>query len=163
MEKLLVFQNDIVDVLDVFQLDEGSLQVYLDLGRSLACELMAQHSLHEPAKELLGGIEELDDSWRLSSGQSMERLWLLFDAAPAKNNSELEARIQLETFSDRFDSISWSSGVSVEQLHSLRTSISNLARSMSISFESAQSIQVGLASQIPSFGLILFSGSSGCA
>jgi len=145
-ERLLSYLNDIADVVETADVDEGVFQTYRAVGKSFASELMNIEALKPVGKAFSRGIERLDESWRLSYGQSMEILWSSFDSATAKSLSELDSRLEVEEISDRLDRIGWSSGASIEQLTVLRCSVLSVSESISRSLECNGSLQVGLGS-----------------
>ena len=123
-------------------------QTYRTIGILLAFELTTVEALKDLGEAFSRGMEMFDESWRLSYGQSMERLWSFFDSATARSLSELDLRLQVEELSDRFELLSWSSGGSIEQLDALRGSISCVSESICVSLEHNKSLQVSPGPQI---------------
>lgn len=106
--------------------DEGTFQVYLTLGRSLAARCHISKDLRDIGVFLDLQLGVFNNSWSLSTGTSLEMLWKVLKPTTAKSLAQLDLILQTEKLMDRFDSLVWRSGASIESLVSLRKSIASV-------------------------------------
>lgn len=106
--------------------DEGVFQVYLDLGRSLAARCQISKDLHDIGTYLERQLAAFNTAWSLSTGTSLEILWKVFRPTTAESLGHLDFILQSENLMDRFDSLLWRSGASIDSLVSLRKSIASV-------------------------------------
>lgn len=124
---VLNYLQDVFDLAHSADFDEGVFQVYQMIGRSLCDQSRFQGSLQsDVSRELSTKLDAFDNSWRLSSGLSMENLWKAFRPATARDLSQLKFSLRVKGFGDRFDTIRWSSGASVQELETLQNSVISL-------------------------------------
>lgn len=123
MNKVLLYAEDLSNVAENPPFDESAFQAYQIIGRSTV-EVLTNHSTH---KKLVASFSDalalFDETMRLKSGLSMESIWVLFRQYKAQDSSLLDTRLEFEELSDRFDSLSWTSRASLEELIALRSSI----------------------------------------
>jgi len=99
-------------------------QAVIGLGRE---KLKAQNDNNRPSgpsalRQYLLLIDEFSSPIRLSTGQAMEQLWHHFRPKTAPSIARLNMFLQLENLTDRFDKVSFSKRVSVNDLCSVRAS-----------------------------------------
>lgn len=111
------------DLGDSSNFDDGVFQVYLSLGRSMIGNTREDTTLQPFVAAIAHGLDCFNASWRLSTGLRMEALWNIFRPLTAANLQQLKAILQIEELADRFDALAWKSGMSIEQLYSMRKSI----------------------------------------
>ena len=87
------------------------------------CQL--SEDLHDIGSFLDTQLGSFNASWSLSTGTSLEMLWKTFKPTTAKSLYHLNSMMQTEKLMDRFDSLLWRSGASIESLVSLRSSIAS--------------------------------------
>ena len=126
-KELLFYLEDIFDISNSPDFDEGVFQVYQTVGRSMVTHTFkhdAPQSLSaRMAHDLSLKLDTFNSSWQLYSGLRMEQLWQIFRPAVASSLPQLECSLRVKELADRFDALKWSSGSSVQELDILRSSI----------------------------------------
>lgn len=145
VDDLLNYLNDFADAVEAPESDDSVFQSYLSLGTPLADQLRMTEVTKIIGEVFLSGLELFNDMWKLSSGQSMEALWLLYDSCAAGNLQELDMRLQVEELSDRFDRLSSAYVVSIPGGHALRESLLQLPETIFKADVWGDSLQVGPA------------------
>ena len=111
------------DLGDSLDFEDDVFQVYLSLGRSIIENTRGEAVLEPFVAAITQGLDYFNASWRLSTGLRMEALWAIFRPPTAADLQQLKAILQIEELADRFDALAWKSGMSIEQLYSIRKSI----------------------------------------
>ena len=123
MDMVLLYAKDLSNAAENSPFDESAFQAYQVIGSSIV-EALANHPTH---RELVASFSDavalFNETMRLTSGLSMETIWLLFRQYIAQDSSLLGTRLELEELADRFDFLSWTSRASLEELITLRSSI----------------------------------------
>lgn len=120
---MIHYQRDVLDLGESLDFDDGVFQVYLSLGRSMIANFGGETALQSFAAAIAHELDCFNASWRLSTGLRMEALWTIFQPPTATDLQQLRAILQIEELADRFDALTWNSGMSIEQLYSMRKSI----------------------------------------
>ena len=123
MEKVLLYAEDLSKVAERSPFDEASFQTFQSIGRSMVDDMIEGSAYYEIAESFSNALSLFDDSCRLTSGLSMERIWNSLSQPTANHASLLVLRIGTEELSDRFDALSWRSKASLHELATLRSSI----------------------------------------
>ncbi len=127
----MTYLQDLLDLGQSSDFDEGVFQAYQTIGRSLCAQgLSLGGQGGDIARELGKKLDTFNASWQLCSGLCMNSLWTAFRPATAKNLSELEFSIHVGKLADRFDALKWSSGASFRELEVLQSSIVHLHTSI---------------------------------
>ena len=124
---VLHYIQDMFDLGSSLEFDEGVFQSYQSIGRSLCARPLtngSNQSLTARLAVMLGGkLDAFNSSWQLYCGLRMERLWLKFKPATASTLLQLDLALQIRNLADRFHSLKWSAGASVQELGILRDSL----------------------------------------
>ena len=126
VDHLIIYLQDIFDLTNSSKFEEGVFQTYLNIGRSIRERLTECEETKSLSEKLDAELNYFNVSWQLSTGLSMELLWRLFKPSLAKNLEQLESRVGVKQFADRFDAIKWMTGASIRDLDLLRWSIIDL-------------------------------------
>ncbi|KAH0565336.1 hypothetical protein GP486_001268 [Trichoglossum hirsutum] len=103
--------------------EDGTFQAHLSLWREW---LAVCSKVGIPLNLTLGVSEALDSfesSWKLRTGLSMEKLWMLFKPAVPSSVRQLQTLCQMRDLADRFDNIIWRVRAPIDLIISLRVSI----------------------------------------
>lgn len=123
----MFYLSDMFDLAQSANFDEGAFQVYQAFGRSMIANAMGAGTFNDStanlAYELQNKLHDFNASWQLSSGLSMETLWVIFRPSVAETMQQLEACLEVEELADRFDASRRASGASFEEIRTLRQSI----------------------------------------
>lgn len=122
---VISYLQDIFDLTNSPEFDEGIFQTYLSIGRCISERASACNEVKSLAEKLDSELSEFDLSWQLSTGLSMEVLWRLFKPPLAQNLRQLESRAGAKQLANRLDAIKWMTGASIRDLERLRWSIIN--------------------------------------
>ena len=130
------YLQDTIDVANSPDFDEGMFQAHLALGRAIA----VQTDSHDPIPDILSMSGELskclalfNESWQRRTGLAMEDIWLALRPPTANTFPAFDAQIYIEEQADHFDSLSWKSGTSVNELASLRQQMIKLCQDFGVS------------------------------
>ncbi|KAL9614428.1 MAG: hypothetical protein Q9167_001099 [Letrouitia subvulpina] len=127
--------NDVFDLSMRPDLEEAEFQVYLEIGSSLSTRMGSIACLKDIANSLEHNLAGFDPSWQLSSGQSMQILWFALKPQTSQNLDRLSLKLQVENFAQRFESVCWASGASIDELGRLYQTISNIYIAVSANLE----------------------------
>lgn len=133
MEKVLLYAEDLSKVAEISPFDEAAFQTYQSIGRSMVDDMIKSSAYFEIADSFSNALRLFDDSCRLTSGQSMERIWNSLSQPAANHASLFGLRIGTEELSDRFDALSWRSGASLQGLVTSRSSIIQIFKMLEFS------------------------------
>lgn len=137
------------------EFDESVFQAYLMVGRSIVVDGSDKVQFRRLADELGNRLSTFNASWQLSTGLSMEILWKLLRPPLAKTIAQLECRLQVEKLADRFDTLKWTAGASIQELDSFRRSMILFYNRMnSLSTHRDGSLRVSKSSKISRFQLL---------
>ena len=123
METVLFYAGDLADITECSPFDEAAFQTFQIIGQSIVDEFMDKPNCEGIAASFSAAIGLFGDAWRLTSGLSMEFIWEQFRLPPVENPSLLELRCGTKALSESFDALSWTFGVSIQELFALRNSI----------------------------------------
>lgn len=127
VDRLLVFLDDLIDVTSSHVFDEADFQVYLSLGFAVFSRERESRSHSPPSRRLVEEVSKamigFKASWELFTGLAMEEIWTTFRPQTARTLSQFETCIRIEGIADRFDSLKWRSGASLEELGKMRDSL----------------------------------------
>ena len=123
---MVSYLQDMFDLTNSLDFDAGIFQTYLNIGRCITAQASLCDESKSLAEKLNSELSEFNLSWQLSTGLSMEVLWLLFKPPLAKNLTQLESRAAAKQLANRFGAIQWTTGASVRELERLRCSIIDL-------------------------------------
>ncbi|KAL9041364.1 MAG: hypothetical protein Q9214_004136 [Letrouitia sp. 1 TL-2023] len=127
--------NDVFDLSMRPNFEEAEWQVYLEIGSSLSTRMGSIACLKDIASSLEHNLAGFNPSWQLNSGQSMQILWVTFKPQTSQNLDQLALKLQVENFAQRFESICWASGASIDELGRLYQTISNIYIAVSANLE----------------------------
>ncbi|KAG6999386.1 midasin [Physcia stellaris] len=133
MEKVLLYAEDLSKVAERSPFDEATFQTFQSIGRSMVDDIIQGSAYYEIAESFSNALSLFDDSCRLTSGLSMERIWNSLSQPAANHASLLALRIGTEELSDRFDALSWRSEASLHELATLRSSIIKIFKMLEFS------------------------------
>ncbi|KAI5297383.1 hypothetical protein KEM55_004769, partial [Ascosphaera atra] len=118
---ILDFCWDIFNLLQSDTFDEGIFQGYLQNAWSWIS------SDRTASLELIGyfsrSLETFNADWGLSTGKSMQRLWNKWRPVTAKDPSQLQLLLKLQSISSRFDGIALNTRLPLPRLADIRTSL----------------------------------------
>lgn len=123
---MVSYLQDMFDLTNSPDFDAGIFQTYLGIGRCITAQASLCDENKSLAEKLNSELREFNLSWQLSTGLSMEVLWLLFKPPLAKNLRQLECRAAAKQLANRFGVIQWTTGASIRELERLRGSIIDL-------------------------------------
>ena len=133
MEKILLYAEDLSKVAEHSPFDEAAFQTFQSIGRSMIDDMIEGSAYYEITESFSNALSLFDDSCRLTSGLSMERIWDSLSQPAANHASLLALRIGIEQLSDRFDALSWRSKASLHRLVTLRSSIIQIFKMLEFS------------------------------
>ncbi|KAI9827912.1 MAG: hypothetical protein M1819_006855 [Sarea resinae] len=117
---------DIFHLVQSTEFEESVFQVHLSIGRSIVASYTVAD---EPSRSLTEGIATCLDAftqmWQLSSGLSMERLWMKLRPETCSSMKQLQTLLRLEQLADRFDDMVWKVKVPLANLSNIRHSVGN--------------------------------------
>ncbi|KAL8966080.1 MAG: hypothetical protein Q9183_003528, partial [Haloplaca sp. 2 TL-2023] len=119
-------------LIDLFNLansaafDEAVFQVYLDIGKGMIASFDSHISLSDMTHTLKTGIDRFSSSSKLSTGQSMERIWTCCRPSTPASLPHLQRVMQVERLAERLDGLLWISDASLRDMNQLRKSIRSL-------------------------------------
>ena len=121
------YLQDALELANSLDFDGAEFQVYLVIGRSI-CARASHDGLSADltaslCSTLSSKLDMFKSSWQLSSGFSMENLWIAFKPDTAVNMAQLDIDICLKDLADRFDAFKFHSGVSILELDIIEKSI----------------------------------------
>ena len=117
--------NSTIDVVDKCPFEESLFQVHLDLWRILIRSTeAAQNTLGTFASAISDGIAKFMPACEMSTGLSMERLWLIFRPTTPSTMNHFQTVLGMESLASRFDAIAWKCAAPLEEIMSIRSSIS---------------------------------------
>lgn len=152
-DEVLVYLVDVLDLSQSSKFDGGTFQVYQTIGRNMALRACTDEPLESLsarlASELASGLETFNASWQLHSGLGMEVLWASFRPVCARDFNQLEFSIQIKDLANRFDTVRWGSGASVQRLCSLQMSIAHIHEAIDLA-SSFGSLKVRIFVLLPS-------------
>ncbi|KAL8687479.1 MAG: hypothetical protein Q9218_006360 [Villophora microphyllina] len=122
----LAYLVDLFDLANSSSFDEAVFQVYLALGLTMITQLQPQQIAQNLAHGLRNGLEQFSSSWQLSSGQSMERIWVTGRPSTPATLLQLERNLQIEKLADRFDNLLWIGDAPLQEMNRLRQSLSRI-------------------------------------
>jgi midasin len=114
------------------QFEEATFQAHLAIGQDLLLKLLSEYSEDGgDSAQALALIKffqkklqhDFDSSFKLTTGLSMENLWLRFRPTPISNANKLEMLAQMEVLAKRFDALRWKISISVPELAGVMTSL----------------------------------------
>lgn len=123
MDKVLLFAEDLSEDAGRPSFDDAAFQTYQRIGQSMIEGFIDNSIVQGLATSLSNAFASLNESWRLTTGLSMEIIWELLRPPSVEHASLLELRFGTEQLADRFDALSWTTGASIEKLTALRGSI----------------------------------------
>ena len=135
--EILQYLKDVLDLALTCLCDTSTVQILLDLGRSLSTRYQASAATQLTkflASELRRKLEAFGSTWRLVSGTKMEALWKVFRPPTAKDAVHFDLSLNVDQLSERFDKVRWSSRASLADLISTQNLLINIHRN----FNSAQ-------------------------
>ncbi|KAK2756745.1 AAA ATPase midasin [Arachnomyces sp. PD_36] len=115
-------------------LDVGIFQIYLQVGRTISSSLESSYPPVAALKtSLSGSLDAFGETWNLTTGLSIQRLWDLWRPATPTDLEHLRSMIELEMLSSRFDRIIFKARVPLSQLSQVRNSLLEAQASMLMS------------------------------
>jgi midasin len=121
---ILKFCWDLVRLTQRKTLDVGVFQTYLQIGQSLFSNVEASYPPLDDLKTSLSHyLGRFGETWNLTTGLSMQRLWDRWRPATPTDLEHLRSMIELETLASRFDSIIFKAQVPLSQLSHVRSSL----------------------------------------
>ncbi|KAL8938859.1 MAG: hypothetical protein Q9216_003662, partial [Gyalolechia sp. 2 TL-2023] len=128
LEECFAFLVDLIDITHSTNFDEAEYQVYLSLGQHIIAVLQYEATTNELADVIKKGLDGLDTSGQLESGQSMDVLWSRIRAPTPRSFRQLERLMQIEQLAEQFDKFCWTSDMSINQLGELRQMIVQMGK-----------------------------------
>jgi uncharacterized protein YukE len=128
--EVVAYLRDIFDLAQSSDFDEAAFQTYQAIGRSICARASAMKAsgglIAKLGSALNSKFDTFNSSWQLHSGLAMEKLWTAFKPATAKDLSHLDFSHEVRGLAARFDALKWSSGASVQELHTLQDAIARI-------------------------------------
>lgn len=127
--EVLAYLIDVLDLSHSSKFDESTFQAYQTIGRNIASRASKgplESLTAILATELGSRLDTFKASWQLHSGLGMEPLWKMFRPASAGNLNHFQFSIQIEDLANRFDTLRWGSGASVQELCTMQRSIAQI-------------------------------------
>ena len=122
-EEMTWYLRDIFDLAQMSSFNEAIFQVYLTLGRELSLRNHGAASSCALGNILAMNLDRFKPSWALLTGTSMEILWHPLKPKTASSVSHLNQALWIEKLANRFDNALWRSGASINQIVSLRITL----------------------------------------
>ena len=123
----MAYLKDLLDASTMLGFDEGILQTYQSIGRSLVADGISSGQSDDPlqmlADQLASKVTVFNTEIDCWSGFAMEQLWSLFKPRAAASQPQFEMCMEIEGLADRFDALKWGSGASVFDLVMLRDAL----------------------------------------
>ena len=126
LEDFFFYLIDLFNLANSVTFDEAVFQVYLDLGKGMIVSFYSHLPLRNLADTLRNGIDRISSPWKLSTGQSMERIWTCCRPPTPASLPHLQRVMQVERLAERLDNLLWVSNASLRQMNQLRKSIKSL-------------------------------------
>ncbi|KAE8349456.1 hypothetical protein BDV28DRAFT_151862 [Aspergillus coremiiformis] len=131
LRTVLNFCVDLFRLTAATEVDEGEFQVYLQIGRELCASLS---SSFEPLKHLAvtlsQALSRFQESWALTTGLSMQRLWESWRPATPTSGHQLKSILDLESVASEFTNIATKTHLDLSQLSQVRNSLINAQESI---------------------------------
>lgn len=136
---ILKFSWDMVRLTQCKTLDVGIFQTYLQIGQRIVSVAGGGYSPLETLKTTWSrSLETFGESWNLTTGLSLQRLWDLWRPATPTDLEHLQSMIELETIASRFDRIIFKARVPLSQLSQVRNSLLEAQSSMLVNSVNGQ-------------------------
>ena len=136
LAECFAFVSDLRDVAHSTSFDEAEFQVYLAMGQSTINSLRPNARLNGLIDTIQKGLDSFKSSWQLESGQSMDRIWNCIRPPTSTELEQLKRKLAVEQLAERFDSLIWTSEVSLRELSQLRQMIAKMGEVITTSNES---------------------------
>lgn len=131
LRSILEFCWDMVRLAQSKTLDVGVFQTYLQVGQAIAPTSSGSYPPLEALQATWSRSQEaFGETWNLSTGLSMQRLWEQWRPATPTDLEHLRSMIELETLASRFDGIIFKARVPLSQLSQVRNSLLEAQTSM---------------------------------
>ena len=128
--EVVAYLRDIFDLAQSSDFDDAAFQTYQAIGRSICARASAMKAsgrlIANLGSALNSKLDTFNSSWQLHSGLAMEKLWTAFKPATARDMSQLDFSYEVRGLAARFDALKWTSGASVQELHTLQNSIARI-------------------------------------
>ncbi|KAL9004418.1 MAG: hypothetical protein Q9188_002756 [Gyalolechia gomerana] len=128
LEECYAFITDLIDVTHSTGFDEAEFQVYLSLGQHVIAGLQLKIRTSELVEVIKKGLDGLDTSGQLESGQSMDMIWSRTRPPTPTSFEQLERMMQIEQLAERFDKISWTFDAPLNRLAGMRQMIVQMGK-----------------------------------
>lgn len=128
LEECYAFLTDLIDVTHSTGFDEAEFQVYLSLGQHIIAGLQLKTRANELVEAIKKGLDGLDTSGQLESGQSMDMIWSRTRPPTPTSFDQLERMMQIEQLAERFDKISWPLDAPLNRLAGMRQMIIQMGK-----------------------------------
>lgn len=131
LRSILEFCWDMTGLTQSKVLDVGLFQTYLQVGQAISPTSSGGYPPLEALKATWSRSQEaFGETWNLSTGLSMQRLWELWRPATPTDLEHLRSMIELEKIASRFDRIIFKARVPLSQLSQVRNSLLEAQSSM---------------------------------
>jgi midasin len=124
------YWNDTYLLASSKQFEEATFQAHLEIGRDLFSTLIqrvsseGQSNTHELVRHLSSKLHaDFSTGFKLTTGLSMEILWVQLRSMPISKIEILQTLMQMEQLAGRFDALRWKTSVSVAELANIMDSL----------------------------------------
>ncbi|KAI9852998.1 MAG: hypothetical protein M1838_002777 [Thelocarpon superellum] len=113
-----------VELADDRTSDDVTFRAYLSLWDRLPARFTERHARHLGlSTSLERSVARLTPAWQLSSGLSMDRLWMAYRPALPSHERSLQSLLHLQQLAARFDAVVWSGPAALCAIVELRGSM----------------------------------------
>ncbi|KAE8385300.1 hypothetical protein BDV23DRAFT_188413 [Aspergillus alliaceus] len=128
---VLNFCMDLFRLTAAREVDEGVFQVYLQIGRELCASLSSSFGpLNKLAVTLSQALSRFRESWALTTGLSMQKLWESWRPATPATETQLKSILDLESVASEFSNIATKTHLDLSQLSQVRNSLISAQQSI---------------------------------
>lgn len=120
---MIVFLQDILDIVHGDEFDEAVFRTYLSIGKELIESAAGSGSLGDIASSMLALTATFKSAWQLTTGHGMTNLWTAFRPGTAWDLESWHLLRRVECLTEKFDQQLWNFEVPLTKLLMLRKSI----------------------------------------
>lgn len=114
LEDILNFCWDIFQLTQSRLLDDAVFSAYLLIGKNIVARF--EHLHLDLLNNFTGLLSLFNSNWKLTSGESMQRMWNIWRPATPTDSHQLEQKMQFQELRARYDRIALKSRVPIPEL-----------------------------------------------
>lgn len=152
LRKLFTYLERTIALTNEYNFDEALFQAHLTQGASLLhkqAELATSEQATSILSKSLHGLDsDFTTGFKLSTGLSMEQLWMHFRPMPIEDKTVLDQSLRLDILGKRFDDLKWKTDTSLTDLARAQSTLQQAYRIVRSGVESADDLVNDLENEI---------------